>query len=93
MHFRPIHRIPIILVDSVGIQFHKDDVMSAPSPSESSVKVETPVSGNTDWLEALRQQVASLRFGVIQIVVHEGRVVQIERTEKFRLSPKSPSAT
>jgi len=30
--------------------------------------------------------VASLRFGVIQLVVHEGRVVQMERTEKVRLA-------
>ena len=37
------------------------------------------------WEEIVRQQVKSLRFGVVQIVVHEGRVVQIERTEKVRL--------
>jgi hypothetical protein len=39
------------------------------------------------WLGIVRQQVGSLRFGVVQIVVHEARVVQIERTEKVRLSP------
>ena len=38
-----------------------------------------------DWVDVLRQHVASLRFGVIQVVIHEGRVVQIERTEKYRL--------
>jgi hypothetical protein len=38
------------------------------------------------WLDIVRQQVGSLRFGVVQIVVHEARVVQIERTEKVRLS-------
>ena len=32
-------------------------------------------------VEALDQ----LRFGSIEITVHEGRVVQIERREKFRL--------
>ena len=37
------------------------------------------------WLELVGKQVASLRFGVVQIVVHDSRVVQIERTEKFRL--------
>jgi hypothetical protein len=42
-----------------------------------------------EWLESIRQQVASLRFGVIQIVVHEGRVVQIDRTEKIRVEPKN----
>jgi hypothetical protein len=37
-----------------------------------------------NWLEAVRTQVSSLRFGVIQIVVHDARVVQIEKTEKIR---------
>jgi hypothetical protein len=37
------------------------------------------------WLDVLRQQVNSLSYGVVQIVVHDGRVVQIERTEKIRL--------
>jgi len=38
-----------------------------------------------NWLELVQRQVGSLRFGVVQIVVHESRVVQIERTEKVRL--------
>jgi len=38
------------------------------------------------WLSIVRRQVRSLRFGVVQIVVHDGQVVQIERTEKLRLS-------
>ena len=63
--------------------------MSAPSSNSTSVKVENPVPGATDWLDGLRQQVSSMRFGVIQIVVHEGRVVQIERTEKFRIPSKT----
>lgn len=37
------------------------------------------------WLDAVRGQVKSLRFGVVQIVVHDSRVVQIEKTEKIRL--------
>ena len=37
------------------------------------------------WLEIVRRHVGSLDFGVIQIVVHGARVVQIERTEKIRL--------
>ena len=38
-----------------------------------------------DWLELVRQNVQSLRFGVVQIVVHDSKVTQIERTEKTRL--------
>lgn len=37
------------------------------------------------WLELVRRQVGSLNFGVVQIVVHGARVVQIECTEKIRL--------
>jgi hypothetical protein len=40
---------------------------------------------STDWLELVRQKVQPLRFGVVQIVVHDSRVTQIERTEKTRL--------
>jgi hypothetical protein len=38
-----------------------------------------------DWLAIVRAKVESLRFGVVQIVVHDGKVTQIERTEKTRL--------
>ena len=38
------------------------------------------------WLSHVRRQVRSLRFGVVQIVVHNAQVVQIERTEKLRLN-------
>jgi hypothetical protein len=37
------------------------------------------------WLDLVRQQVGSLEYGVVQIVVHGARIVQIERTEKIRL--------
>jgi hypothetical protein len=42
------------------------------------------------WLELVRRQVVSLRFGVVQIVVHDSEVMQIDKTERVRL-PKSES--
>jgi hypothetical protein len=43
-----------------------------------------------DWLEIVRQQVASLRYGVVEIVVHDSQVTQIEKTERVRLDkPRS----
>ena len=45
------------------------------------------------WLPIVRQQVDSIRFGVVQIVVHDERVVQIERTEKVRLDRQEDRAT
>ena len=40
---------------------------------------------SADWLELVREKVQGLRFGVVQIVVHDSKVTQIERTEKMRL--------
>ena len=40
---------------------------------------------SADWLDLVREKVQTLRFGVVQIVVHDSRVTQIERTEKTRL--------
>jgi hypothetical protein len=39
----------------------------------------------SDWLEVVRRQVASLHYGVVQIVVHDSQVTQIEKTERVRL--------
>lgn len=36
------------------------------------------------WLDVVRKKVGSLRFGVVQIVVHDSEVVQIEQTERIR---------
>jgi hypothetical protein len=41
-------------------------------------------SGPVTWLRTLREQVGSLRFRAVQIVVHASRVVQIEKTGKLR---------
>jgi hypothetical protein len=42
-----------------------------------------------EWLALVRAKVQGLRYGVVQLVVHDGRVTQIERTEKTRLSTQS----
>jgi hypothetical protein len=36
-------------------------------------------------LGRIQAALAGLRYGTIEIVVHEGRIVQIGRTEKLRL--------
>jgi len=48
-----------------------------------SVSIQAKIS-EPSWFDLLKQQVGSVRYGIIQIVVHDGRVVQIERTEKIR---------
>jgi hypothetical protein len=44
-----------------------------------------------EWLRLVAERVAHLRFGVVQIIVHEGKVTQIESTEKTRLGPDRAS--
>ena len=44
-----------------------------------------------EWLRVVQQKVETLRYGVVQLVVHDGRVTQIERTEKTRISPPGSS--
>ncbi len=41
-------------------------------------------SSSADWLDVVRKKVADLRFGSVQIVVHDGRVTQVESLEKTR---------
>jgi len=49
---------------------------AAPAPSDPA---------EPEWLALVLSQVRGLRYGVVQLVVHDGRVTQIERTEKVRL--------
>jgi hypothetical protein len=44
-------------------------------------------SAEPAWLGLVREKVEGLNYGVVQIVVHDRKVTQIERTEKTRLEP------
>ena len=47
-----------------------------------------------DWLEVVRKNVAGLRFGSVQITVHDGRVTQVESVEKTRfIAPRETKAS
>ncbi len=50
-----------------------------------------PESEVESWLEIVRQKVGAMRFGSVQIIVHEGRVTQVESTEKTRLPTETSS--
>lgn len=39
-----------------------------------------------DVIEKITEQLSSLKFGELTVVVHDGKVVQIEVKEKIRLS-------
>lgn len=43
------------------------------------------------WLTIVADKVKNLRFGVVQVIVHDSKVVQIERTERTRFDVPSTS--
>lgn len=53
------------------------------------MKTATIECSTADWLEVVTRKVASLRFGSVQITVHDGKVTQVESIEKTRfVTPK-----
>jgi hypothetical protein len=53
--------------------------------SAVTVKSSNSISETQDWVGMVRQQVGSLRYGAVQIVVHDSQVTQIDKTERVRL--------
>jgi hypothetical protein len=45
------------------------------------------------WLKLVRQGVGSLRYDVVQDIVHDGHVIQIEKTERVGLEKQRPEGT
>ncbi len=52
------------------------------------MKTQPSANDEQHWLELVRQLLAGLRYGVVQIVVQDAKVVQVEKTEKVRISPQ-----
>lgn len=44
------------------------------------------------WLQIVREKVDAIRFGAVQIVIHEDRVTLVESTEKTRLGQAASGA-
>jgi hypothetical protein len=44
------------------------------------------------WLKLVHERVNGLRFGTVQIVVHEGRVTQVDSTERTRFPADDTAA-
>ena len=43
------------------------------------------------WLQLVREHVGSLKYGTVQVTVHDSRVVQVERVEKLRFDKPEQS--
>jgi hypothetical protein len=51
----------------------------------------TPQDPDHDaWLEIVRQKVETLRFGCVQLTVHDGKVTVVESTERTRIATDLP---
>lgn len=66
---------------------------SSPSCSKRPTEIFPPIHVNAptqtpeveSWLEIVRQKAETVRYGSVQIIIHDGRVTQVESTEKTRL--------
>jgi hypothetical protein len=56
----------------------------AARPDEESAEVSEESLTAAPWLAVVTEKVKTMRYGVVQIVVHDSKVVQIERTERTR---------
>lgn len=78
----------IISIDIIEIKDILDEIEFEPISMKPTADIKSAPEqgkvGSDSWLDVVRRQVGSLNFGVVQIVVHGARVVQIERTEKIR---------
>jgi len=58
--------------------------------SQPASPVPSPSASPESWLDVVRAKVGAIRFGSVQITVHEGRVTQVEAIEKTRIDPEGP---
>jgi hypothetical protein len=40
-------------------------------------------------IQTILQALSGIRYGSLEIIVHDSEVVQVERKEKFRVSPRT----
>ena len=63
------------------------------SEQEESAQKLNPAKKEVEpnWLQLVRKQVESLKFGTVQITVHDSQVTEVVRAEKVRLERAKPS--
>lgn len=59
--------------------------------TESKPRLQTVPASHTppEWLLLVQQHVRELRFGTVQITVHNGRVTQVDSTRRTRFGPEN----
>lgn len=49
-----------------------------------------PLELDEIWIERIRQILEGLEYGSVQIVVHDGKITQIDKTERRRFETAAP---
>jgi hypothetical protein len=62
----------------------EDTNMAAP-PAPDSPRADPPEAAARAALRHVEEALRGLRFGQVTLIVHDGEVVQVERTERRRL--------
>lgn len=60
--------------------------MSVPSDTQTAPSVQPQVLSDVE--RHILQSLQQIRFGTLEVVIHDSRVVQIERSEKVRFDTK-----
>jgi len=47
---------------------------------------------HANWLKFVSEQIGTLRYGTVEIIVHDSQVTQIEKTERLRLDKAANGA-
>jgi hypothetical protein len=53
--------------------------------NSASIPPFTTRAHDSIWLNLVAQQVKSLNFGAVEIVIHDSRIIQVQKTERMRL--------
>lgn len=61
--------------------------MSTSEPFPAELELEAPLRPQSAW-QAIQDALRDLQFGEVTIIVQDGAIVQVERTEKRRLRSK-----
>jgi hypothetical protein len=60
-------------------------------PAESDAGPDDRLPLSPALLKELRQALLEIRYGAVELVIHDGRVVQLERREKVRFDTEFTS--
>ncbi len=60
--------------------------MTTPTPD---TKPSETSASNEEWMNVVLSKIQNLRFGSVQITVHDGRVTLVESIEKTRITSDS----